>query len=62
MHPKRKKMGRRSRYVGHTMPAGAKVTPADDDGICQINGWTFYYCGLQPDEFDATTFARGMTT
>ncbi len=25
------------RYVGHTMPAGAKVVPANNDGIHEIN-------------------------
>jgi hypothetical protein len=50
------------RYVGHTTPAGAKVVPANDDGIREINGWKFYYLGWQPDNFDATTFIRGMAT
>jgi hypothetical protein len=50
------------RYVGHTTPAGAKVVPANDDGIREINGWKFYYLGWQPNNFDATTFVRGTAT
>jgi hypothetical protein len=45
-------------YVGHTTPAGAKVVPANKNGICEVNGWKFYYLGWEPDEFDAATFVR----
>jgi hypothetical protein len=34
---------KQTRYVSHTMPVGANVIPADDDGIHQINGWKFHY-------------------
>jgi hypothetical protein len=44
------------------MPAGAKVVPANNDGIREINGWKFYYLGWQPNNFDATTFVIGMVT
>jgi hypothetical protein len=50
------------RYVGHTTPAGAKVVLANDDGIREINRWKFSYLGWQPNDFDATTFVRGMAT
>jgi hypothetical protein len=46
------------RYVGHTAPAGAKVVPANEYGIHEVNGWKFYYLGWEPDEFDAATFIR----
>jgi hypothetical protein len=52
----------RKKYVGHVTPAGAKVLPANDDGIREHNGWRFYYQGWKPDHFDAANFARGTAT
>jgi hypothetical protein len=36
----RNRENKQMRYVSHT-PAGAKVVPANDDGIHEINGWNF---------------------
>jgi len=52
----------RKKYVGHVTPAGAKVLPANDDGIREHDGWRFYYQGWKPDHFDAANFARGTAT
>ncbi len=46
-------------YVGHRTPAGAKVVPLNDDGICKVNDWKFYYQGWEPDDFDKSTYVRG---
>jgi hypothetical protein len=46
-------------YVGHRTPAGAKVVPLNDDGVCKVNDWKFYYQGWEPDDFDKSTYVRG---
>ena len=40
----------------------AKVGPRNDEGVREINGWTFHYTGWTPNEFDEATYVRGDAT
>jgi hypothetical protein len=39
------------KYDGHYTPAGAKVAPADTQGVRSINQWIFHYSGFEGDKF-----------
>ena len=45
-------------YEGHFTPAGAKVLPANESGVREVDGWKFYYDGWHPDTFDIDTYVR----
>ena len=49
-------------YKYHCTPCGAQVVPANAVGERVVEGWTFYYDGWEPDEFDSTTFVRTGAT
>ena len=38
------------------------MVPANAVGERVVEGWTFYYDGWEPDEFDSTTFVRTGAT
>jgi hypothetical protein len=40
----------------------AKVVPPNDEGVKEINGWTFHYTGWTPNEFDDATYVRDDVT
>jgi hypothetical protein len=53
--PKYNKAGK---YDGHFTPAGAKVVPANTEGVRSINDWIFHYDGFDGDEFTWNTYRR----
>ena len=48
--------------MDHLTPANATIVPENDEGVRVMEGYTFYYNGWSPDEFDDSTFARGDAT
>jgi hypothetical protein len=49
----------KKKYEGHFTPCGARVVPANNDGIRQIGNWKFHYQGWTADQFDKDTYVRG---
>ena len=53
---------KRWKYVQHTMPAGAKVVPADPvTGERKINGYEFFYTGWKQPIDDPSFYRDGAT-
>ncbi len=40
----------------------AKVVPFNDEGVREINGWTFYYTGWTSNKFDEATYVHDDAT
>ena len=55
---KQQQKSKNKEYLGHFTPAMAKVGPPNNEGVREINGWTFHYTGWTPDEFDEATYVR----
>jgi hypothetical protein len=62
LQAKQQQKPKNKEYLGHFTLAMAKVVPPNDEGVREINGWTFYYTGWTSKEFDEATYVRDDAT